>query len=278
MELPDGWTDALPELTDKAATRQHSGAVVNAIAPVLPELFGGSADLAASNNTDVKDGGDFSADDRLGRNLRFGIREHAMASMANGMALYRGIIPYVATFLVFTDYCRPAIRLASLMQQRIVYVMTHDSIGLGEDGPTHQPVEHLAALRAIPGLTVVRPADGDGDRQAWRLAIESGARRCWRSPGRDCRRSATSRPTPSSRGLRAARPRRRRGRRAGGDPDRHRLGGAALPRRRRAAGRGRRRVRVVSMPSWERFAAQDAAYRDRCCRRPSGRGSRWRPG
>jgi transketolase len=144
---------------------------------VLPELLGGSADLAGSNNTDVEDGGDFSADDRTGRNLRFGVREHAMASMANGMALHGGFVPYVATFLVFTDYCRPAIRLSALMQQRVVYVMTHDSIGLGEDGPTHQPVEHLASLRAIPGLTVLRPADGDETVGAWRGAIEPTARR-----------------------------------------------------------------------------------------------------
>ena len=180
-ELPDGWTGALPTLDGKDATRKHSGAVINALAPALPELFGGSADLAASNNTDVDGGGDFAADTttgdepagRLGRNLRFGIREHAMASMANGMALHGGVLPYVASFLVFTDYCRPALRLASIMEQRVVYVMTHDSIGLGEDGPTHQPVEHLASLRAIPGVTVMRPADGDEVVDAWRTAIET---------------------------------------------------------------------------------------------------------
>jgi transketolase len=170
-ELPDDWTEVLPSPSGDAATRQHSGAVIAALAPVLPELFGGSADLAASNNTDVPDGGDFSAEDRLGRNLRFGIREHAMASMATGMALHGGLLPYVASFLVFTDYCRPAIRLAALMGQRVVYVMTHDSIGLGEDGPTHQPVEHLASLRALPGLSVWRPADGHETAVAWRAAI-----------------------------------------------------------------------------------------------------------
>jgi transketolase len=264
MELPDGWTDALPELTDEAATRQHSGAVIAAIAPVLPELFGGSADLAASNNTDVKDGGDFSADDRLGRNLRFGIREHAMASMANGMALYRGIIPYVATFLVFTDYCRPAIRLASLMQQRIVYVMTHDSIGLGEDGPTHQPVEHVASLRAIPGLTVVRPADGTETVQAWRLAIETqgptlmALTRQGLPPLGDIPADAVESGAYVLRDL---------GVDEGADPEvvligtgsevQHCLGAAEQLAEDGVA------VRVVSMPSWERFAAQDAAYRDR---------------
>jgi transketolase len=171
-DLPSGWQDALPNLDSKAATRQHSGAVINALADTLPELFGGSADLAGSNNTDIEGSGDFAADDRLGRNLRFGIREHGMAAIANGMALHGGLLPYVATFLVFTDYCRPSIRLASLMQQRVVYVMTHDSIGLGEDGPTHQPIEHLAALRAIPGLQVLRPADGDEVVGAWAAALQ----------------------------------------------------------------------------------------------------------
>jgi transketolase len=264
MELPADWADALPELREKAATRQHSGAVLNAVAPVLPELFGGSADLAASNNTDVEGGGDFGPDDRGGRNVRFGIREHAMASMANGMALYRGIIPYVASFLVFTDYCRPAIRLASLMQQRIVYVMTHDSIGLGEDGPTHQPVEHLASLRAIPGLTVVRPADGTETVQAWRLAIETGGptllalTRQALPPLDDVPADGVERGAYVLRDV-------------GVGPDRepdvvligtgsevqHCLGAAE-----ELAAQGTA-VRVVSMPSWERFAAQEAAYRDR---------------
>ncbi len=171
-ELPSGWRDALPALSGAKATRVQSGAVIGALAPVLPELFGGSADLAASNNTDIEGAGDFSADDRLGRNLRFGIREHAMAAAANGIALHGGFVPYVATFMVFTDYLRPSLRLAALMHQRVVYVMTHDSIGLGEDGPTHQPVEHLAALRAMPGVEVLRPADGSETALAWRLALE----------------------------------------------------------------------------------------------------------
>jgi transketolase len=170
--LPDGWRDALVAPAGSKATRVHSGSVIAALAPVMPDLLGGSADLAASNNTDVAGGGDFSAEDRLGRNLRFGIREHAMAAAANGMALHGGFVPYIATFMVFTDYLRPALRLAALMHQRVVYVMTHDSIGLGEDGPTHQPVEHLAALRAMPGVEVIRPADGGETALAWRLAIE----------------------------------------------------------------------------------------------------------
>jgi len=170
--LPSGWRDALVAPSGSKATRVHSGSVIAALAPVLPDLIGGSADLAASNNTDVAGGGDFSADDRLGRNLRFGIREHAMAAAANGIALHGGFVPYVATFMVFTDYLRPSLRLAALMHQRVVYVMTHDSIGLGEDGPTHQPVEHLAALRAMPGVEVIRPADGAETALAWRLAVE----------------------------------------------------------------------------------------------------------
>ncbi len=170
--LPSGWRDALTPPAGSKATRVHSGSVIAALAPVLPDLLGGSADLAASNNTDIAGGGDFSAADRLGRNLRFGIREHAMAAAANGIALHGGFVPYIATFMVFTDYLRPALRLAALMHQRVVYVMTHDSIGLGEDGPTHQPVEHLAALRAMPGVEVLRPADGSETALAWRLAIE----------------------------------------------------------------------------------------------------------
>lgn len=169
--LPANLAELLPTLTDKAATRSHSGAVINAIAEAMPELWGGSADLAGSNNTDVEGGGDFSAADRMGRNLRFGIREHAMAAMANGMALHGGYIPYVATFLVFTDYCRASIRLSALMGLKVIYVMTHDSIGVGEDGPTHQPVEHVASLRAIPGLQVLRPADGDEVVGAWHRAL-----------------------------------------------------------------------------------------------------------
>jgi len=169
--LPDGWEASLPTLAGSKATRVHSGSVLNAIASVLPELIGGSADLAASNNTDLEGAGDFSATDRTGRNLRFGIREHAMAAAANGIALHGGFVPYVATFMVFSDYLRPSLRLAALMHQRVVYVLTHDSIGLGEDGPTHQPVEHLAALRAIPNVEVLRPADGGETVLAWRHAL-----------------------------------------------------------------------------------------------------------
>jgi transketolase len=136
----------------------------------LPNLVGGSADLAPSNNTNMKGLGDLSATE-TGRNMHFGIREHAMGSVLNGMSLYGGLVPFGATFLIFSDYMRPPIRLASLMKQRIIYVFTHDSIGVGEDGPTHQPIEQLAALRSIPGVTVIRPSDANEAAEAWRVAI-----------------------------------------------------------------------------------------------------------
>jgi transketolase len=174
-ELPAGWDRDLP-VFDAAngalATRAASGKVLNAIARRLPELIGGSADLAPSTNTLVDGEADFAAGDAHGRNLRFGIREHGMGAVLNGMALYGGFVPYGATFLVFSDYMRPAIRLAALMDLHVVYVFTHDSIGLGEDGPTHQPIEQLAALRLIPNLRVVRPADSGETVEAWRFAMQ----------------------------------------------------------------------------------------------------------
>jgi transketolase len=182
--LPDGWTEALPsfEADEKGvATRKASGEVLTAVAPALPELWGGSADLAESNNTTPKGEPSFVpaehatkefSGDRYGRVLHFGIREHAMGSVMNGIALHGGTRVYGGTFLVFSDYMRPAVRLASVMQLPVTYVWTHDSIGLGEDGPTHQPVEHLAALRAIPGLAVVRPADANETVAAWRAVLE----------------------------------------------------------------------------------------------------------
>jgi transketolase len=173
--LPDGWDAGLVDLFhdgDKPmATREASGRVLNALTPNLPALVGGSADLAPSTKTIQKGQGDFSAANPAGRNLHFGVREHAMGSIANGMALHGGVIPYTATFLVFADYMRPALRLAALMEQRVIFVFTHDSIGLGEDGPTHQPIEHLLTLRAIPNLTVIRPADARETAEAWRVAL-----------------------------------------------------------------------------------------------------------
>ena len=157
------------------ATRVWSQLTIDKLLPALPGLVGGSADLTGSNNTRAKDQAVVTSDDFTGSYLHFGVREHGMAAAMNGMALYGGLIPYGGTFLVFTDYCRPAIRLSALMKQRAVYVMTHDSIGLGEDGPTHQPVEHLAALRAIPNLNVFRPADGVETAECWQAAVLADA-------------------------------------------------------------------------------------------------------
>jgi len=172
-ELPAGWDDGLPDFAGVAATatREASGKVINALAPRVPELVGGSADLAPSTNTLIAGGGDVAAGAWGGRNLRFGVREHAMGAIANGLALHGGVRPYASTFLVFADYMRPAIRLAAIMRLPVVYVFTHDSVGVGEDGPTHQPVEHLVSLRIIPGLQVVRPADAHETAQAWRAAL-----------------------------------------------------------------------------------------------------------
>ena len=171
------WKKALPVFPPEKglATRQASGAVLNAIAPHLPALIGGSADLRPSNDTFLKNFGEFQPNQYDGRNFHFGVREHAMGSVLNGMALTDGIIPYGGTFLIFSDYMRPTIRLAALMHIRPIYVFTHDSIGLGEDGPTHQPIEHLAALRAIPNITLIRPADANETSIAWKAAIEHRA-------------------------------------------------------------------------------------------------------
>jgi transketolase len=187
--LPAGWIDALPSFDADAkgqaakgmSSRAASGKVLNALAGVLPELWGGSADLAESNNTTMAGEPSFVPPEyatkafpghEYGRTLHFGIREHAMGAILNGIVLHGGTRPYGGTFLVFSDYMRPAVRLAALMKLPVVYVWTHDSIGLGEDGPTHQPIEHLSALRAIPGLDVVRPADANETAWAWRGALE----------------------------------------------------------------------------------------------------------
>jgi transketolase len=169
------WKSKLPSYKnplEKVATRSASGDVLNSIAESLPTLIGGSADLAPSNNTMLKGIDKFSAENRSGRNFHFGVREHGMASILNGMALYGGVIPYGGTFLVFSDYMRPAIRLASLSGIRVIYVFTHDSVGLGEDGPTHQPIEHIVSIRAIPKVLDIRPADANETVKAWEIALE----------------------------------------------------------------------------------------------------------
>lgn len=271
--LPAGWHERLPSFTADAkgmATRSASGKVLNAIAPVLPTLLGGSADLAPSNDTLLKDCGDepcgsFQKGTPSGRNLHFGVREHAMGGLLTGMALHGGVFPYGGTFFIFSDYMRPAIRLAALSHARVTYVFTHDSVGLGEDGPTHQPIEHLAALRAIPNLVVIRPADANETAVAWKVALE------WREGPVALILSRQSLPV-LDRALVAPAAGTERGAyvlaEASGGPE---AVGAiilatgsevqlALEAREtlQAAGLG---VRVVSMPSWELFEAQDAAYR-----------------
>jgi transketolase len=173
-DLPENWDADLPVFPADGkgmATRAASGNLINVLAGRLPELIGGSADLAPSNNTWIKDSPDFQKDTPEGRNFHFGVREHAMGAIINGMAVHGGVIPYGGTFLIFSDYMRPAVRLSALSRYPSIWVYTHDSVGLGEDGPTHQPVEHLAALRAIPNLVVLRPADANEVTEAWKITI-----------------------------------------------------------------------------------------------------------
>jgi transketolase len=270
--LPEGWDSVLPTYTpeDKAeATRVQSGRTLNALAGVLPELIGGSADLAPSNNTLLKSSGDFQKGQYENRNLRFGVREHGMGAICNGLALDgSGLIPYCATFLVFTDYMRAAIRLSALSEAGVIYVMTHDSIQLGEDGPTHQPVEHIASLRAIPDLLVIRPADGNETSGAYKVAIE-GARGI--GPNNKTRPSvlAFSRlaqphlPNTSIEGV-------TKGAYilsdSDGTPDLILIGTGSetqlcVKAAEQLRGEGKK-VRVVSMPCWELFEEQDAEYRE----------------
>ncbi len=173
-KLPGGWKDKLPVfgVNDAMATRQASGKTINAIADYFPLMIGGAADLAPSTNTEIKNSKSFEANNYSGKNFHFGIREHAMGSMLNGIAVTKGFTPYGATFLIFSEYMRPPIRLAAIMKLKPIYVYTHDSIGLGEDGTTHQPIEQLASLRSIPNLTIIRPGDANETVQAWRVAIE----------------------------------------------------------------------------------------------------------
>jgi len=263
-KLPEGWDKTLPTYTPedkKDATRNQSGATLNAIAGVLPELIGGSADLAPSNKTLLKSSGDFQKGTYENRNVRFGVREHGMGAISNGIALHgSGLIPYCATFLVFTDYMRNAIRLSALSHAGVIMVMTHDSVGLGEDGPTHQPVEHIASLRAIPELIVFRPADGNETSGAYKVAVE--------------RRHQPTLLALSRQGLPNL---------AGSSIENTAKGGYILvdsdgtpdliliatgsevhlcvEAAEKLKGEGKK-VRVVSMPSWELFEEQDQAYRE----------------
>ncbi|MGB3308871.1 MAG: transketolase [Nodosilinea sp.] len=263
-KLPEGWADALPTYTpeDKAlATRKNSEATLNALAPAIPELIGGSADLTHSNLTELKISGSFQKGAYENRNLRFGVREHGMGAICNGIALHNsGLIPYCATFLVFADYMRAAIRLSALSQAGVIYVMTHDSIGLGEDGPTHQPVETIASLRAIPNLTVIRPADGTETSGAYKIAVEHrktptlmafSRQNLPNLPGSSIEGVAKGAYTVDD---------------CDGTPDLILIGTGSevslcvdAAKELRTAGT---KVRVVSMPSWELFDMQDATYQE----------------
>jgi transketolase len=264
-DLPEGWDADLPvfDADPKGiATRKASGAVLNAIAAKLGNLVGGSADLAGSNNSQMKGlAGFLPNDDGVPRNVDWGIREHGMGASMNGMALHGGVIPYGATFLVFSDYMRPALRLAALMKLRTRYIYTHDSIGLGEDGPTHQPVEHLAALRSIPGLALLRPADANEVRECWKAAME------WEGPAA---LALTRQNVPIlDRNMLASAEKAKRGaytlrEAGGGGPDVILVAtGSEVEIALAAADQleeGGAAVRVVSMPSWELFEKQDEAY------------------
>ncbi|MFN3678632.1 transketolase [Thermosynechococcus sp.] len=262
-ELPADWDVNLPSYTpeDKAvATRKHSEICLNAIAPKLPELIGGSADLTHSNLTELKCSGDFQKGQYQNRNIRFGVREHAMAAICNGIALHQsGLIPYCATFLVFADYLRPALRLSALSQAGVIYVMTHDSIALGEDGPTHQPVETLASLRAIPNLLVIRPADGNETSGAYKVAIQ---RR-----NQPTLLALTRQNVPNLAGTSAANVAKGAYTLVDceGTPDLILIGtGSEVSLCVKAAEALRangKKVRVVSMPSWELFEEQSPEYK-----------------
>jgi transketolase len=263
-ELPAGWADALPTYApgDKAlATRKTSEATLNALAPVLPELIGGSADLTHSNLTELKISGSFQKGAYENRNLRFGVREHGMGAICNGIALHNsGLIPYCATFLVFADYMRAAIRLSALSEAGVIYVMTHDSIGLGEDGPTHQPVETIASLRAIPNLTVIRPADGNETSGAYKVAVANRKAPTLMAFSRQgLPQLAGSSIDAVAKGAYVLSD-------SDGTPDLILIGtGSEVSLCVQAADALKaegKKVRVVSMPSWELFDAQDEAYRE----------------
>ena len=271
-ELPAGWDENLPGFSPdqgSMATRQASGVTINALSQRIPGLLGGSADLAGSNNTMVEAESNYAAGNYEGRNLHFGVREHAMAAALNGMALHGGLRPYAGTFLVFSDYMRPAIRLAALMGIAPVYVFTHDSVGLGEDGPTHQPVEHYMALRAIPNLTLIRPADAAETAEAWVAALRRTdgpvalALTRQKLPVLDRADRADRTGLAPADGL-------HRGAYvlvdADGDPDVILIASGSevyltLEARETLAGEGVA-ARVVSMPSWELFEAQTGDYRE----------------
>jgi transketolase len=265
-ELKAGWEDLIPAFTTdngSVASRAASGTVLNAIAPGVPELVGGSADLASSTNTIVKKAPSITPDDHSGRNFHFGIREHGMGAIMNGMSVHGGFIPYGATFLIFSDYMRPAVRLAAIMHRHVIYVYTHDSIGLGEDGPTHQPIEQLSTLRAIPDFTLIRPADASETAEAWRAALKHHgpvALVLTRQKLGFIDRSKYGSANGVAKGAYVLSDS------SGGAPQVVLMSSGSevaliIEAQQKLAERGIR-ARVVSMPSHELFAAQDQAYRD----------------
>jgi transketolase len=267
-ELPEGWADGLPEFAADAkglASRTSSGKVLNAIADNLPDLVGGSADLAPSTVTWMANSPAFAADCHEGRNIHFGVREHGMAAVVNGMAFHGGVIPFGSTFFVFSDYLRPALRLAAISHLGSIWVFTHDSVGVGEDGPTHQPVEHMAALRSIPNLVDLRPADANEVREAWRVAIENRHR--------PTALVLTRQPLPTlDRTVYAPADGVRRGAYVLADLGTGNLGKpqvvlmasgsevALIAEAGRRLAEGGLTVRLVSFPSWNLFEEQDADY------------------
>ncbi|HJU07638.1 MAG TPA: transketolase C-terminal domain-containing protein, partial [Rhodanobacteraceae bacterium] len=279
-QLPQGWDADIPEFPADAkgmATRVAGGKVLSAIAPKLPALSGGSADLDPSTHTAVKGLGVFSPgaepdeqgvepDEKwsyAGRNLHFGVREHAMGAIANGMAAHGGFIPYTATFLIFSDYMRPPMRLAALTESHVIFVFTHDSIALGEDGPTHQPVEQLAGLRSVPNMIVIRPGDANETAYAWSVAIETKSQPVVLALSRQNVPTLDRTQYASADGL-------RKGayvlKDCEGEPQLILIGtgaevGLCVQAAEKLNGEGVR-TRVVSMPSWELFEAQDKSYRD----------------
>jgi transketolase len=261
-QLPEGWESALPTFPVDAkgmATRASSGKVLDAISAKLPELVGGSADLTPSNNTKFNEAGDFQKDNPAGRYFRFGVREHGMGAALNGINLYGGLIAYGGTFLIFSDYMKPAIRIAAISHIPSIFVFTHDSVGLGEDGPTHQPIEHLAALRAVPHLTLIRPADANEVAQAWKVALSNRKQAV--------ALALTRQNVPTLEGTETgALEKGAYVLKDFGTPEIILMASGSevslimdAARQLHAEGRG---VRVVSFPSWDLFEAQDAAYRE----------------
>ena len=264
-ELPEGWDRDLPSFAPDAkgiATRAASGKVLNVLSAKLPELVGGSADLTPSNNTKFDEAGDFQKDNRTGRYIRFGVREHGMAAALNGLNLFGGVIAYGGTFLIFSDYMRPAIRIAAISRIPTIFVFTHDSVGLGEDGPTHQPIEHLASLRAMPNLVLIRPADANEVTEAWKFAISHRERPVALVLTRQnlpiLDRSVTAPAAGLEKGAYVLRD--------FGEPEIILIASGSevnlvyeAAQKLHEEGRG---VRVVSFPSWALFEKQDEAYRE----------------